>query len=168
MTANRPSSCRWGREGRRSPSDSTPNTVKGGEVMKIKKLAILAVAATIAAFISLGGGRAWAADLFVDPAGNDANDCLSAATPCLTITAAIGKAAGGDTINVAAGTYAERLTINKSLDLSGAQFGVDPTPAGARTMGGFIGSQFGKGDGQLAATAAGTFLGAVIGSGAGC
>jgi hypothetical protein len=39
----------------------------------------------------------------------------------------------GSTIYVAAGTYNERVTINKSVDLRGAQFGVDPTPAGART-----------------------------------
>ncbi len=104
MTANRPSSCRWGREDRRSPSDSTPNTVKGGEVMKIKKLAILAVAATIAAFIPFNGGLAWATDFFVDTVGSDGNDCLSVGSPCLTITVAIGKATSGDTINVAAGT----------------------------------------------------------------
>ncbi len=37
------------------------------------------------------------------------------------------------TVNVAAGTYVERVTITKSLDLLGAQAGVDPTPFGART-----------------------------------
>jgi nitrous oxidase accessory protein NosD len=39
----------------------------------------------------------------------------------------------GSTVNVAAGTYNERLTISKSIDLRGAQYGVDPTPSGART-----------------------------------
>ncbi len=48
------------------------------------------------------------------------------------ITEAIGLVSGS-TINVAAGTYAERLNITKSLDLIGPQDGVDPTAAGART-----------------------------------
>jgi nitrous oxidase accessory protein NosD len=38
----------------------------------------------------------------------------------------------GSTVYVAAGTYNERVTINKSLSLLGAQHGVDPTAAGAR------------------------------------
>ncbi len=39
----------------------------------------------------------------------------------------------GSIVNVAAGTYNERVTINKSVDLRGAQYGVDPAPSGART-----------------------------------
>jgi hypothetical protein len=42
-------------------------------------------------------------------------------------------AVSGSTVHVAAGTYNERVTINKSVDLRGAQYGVDPTAAGART-----------------------------------
>ena len=38
----------------------------------------------------------------------------------------------GSTVHVAAGNYPQRLTINKSLDLRGAQYGVDPTQPGAR------------------------------------
>jgi parallel beta-helix repeat protein len=49
-----------------------------------------------------------------------------------TIQNGINAVASGGTINVAAGTYAERLTISKSLNLYGAQYGVDPTPTGAR------------------------------------
>jgi len=49
------------------------------------------------------------------------------------IQPAVDAGGAGDIISVAAGTYAERITINKRLDLRGAQYGVDPTPAGART-----------------------------------
>jgi hypothetical protein len=40
----------------------------------------------------------------------------------------------GSTVYVAAGTYNERVTINESVDLRGAQYGVDPTAVGARTI----------------------------------
>jgi hypothetical protein len=44
---------------------------------------------------------------YVDPAGNDSNDCLTPATACLTIGAAIDKASAGDIINVQDGNYVE-------------------------------------------------------------
>jgi hypothetical protein len=46
---------------------------------------------------------------------------------------AINAASGGDVIEVGVGTYAERLSITSDIDLRGAQYGVDPTPSGART-----------------------------------
>lgn len=59
----------------------------------------------------------------------DTNNCTSAATPCMTIQAAINKASAGDTIHVAAGVYleltAQPLSVNKTLTLLGAQHGVD-------------------------------------------
>ena len=51
-----------------------------------------------------------------------------------TIQGAVDGAIDGDTVLVAAGTYAERLVISKSINLLGAQNGVDPTPAGARMV----------------------------------
>jgi parallel beta-helix repeat protein len=50
-----------------------------------------------------------------------------------TIQAAVTAANPGDVIEADAGTYNERVAVNKALDLRGAQYGVDPTPGGART-----------------------------------
>jgi PKD domain-containing protein len=61
---------------------------------------------------------------YVTTTGNDANDCMSPATPCATINGAIGKATAGDTINVVAGTYLSSdsfavVFIQKSITISG-------------------------------------------------
>jgi hypothetical protein len=76
--------------------------------------------------------------LYVDKAGSDDNDCVTAATACLTINAAITKAADGAAIYIGPGTYAENdvrsldIAVNitdKSLSLYGAA-----TPAGLSTV----------------------------------
>src|SRR5215212_1317648 len=61
-----------------------------------------------------------AATWYVLPAGNDANNCQAPTTACATIAGALGKAGPGDTINMAPGTYVERLTIGKSIAITGA------------------------------------------------
>jgi nitrous oxidase accessory protein NosD len=67
--------------------------------------------------------------------GNDSFNCLSPATACQTINAAIGKASSGDTINVAAGTYNESVVVNKTVTLRGARAGVDArTRVGAESI----------------------------------
>ncbi len=51
--------------------------------------------------------------------GTDTGDCVSAA--CATITYAIGQAAAGDTISIAAGTYTQLgITVDKNLTITGA------------------------------------------------
>jgi len=83
---------------------------------------LTAAGLTALLFVWMSGGAQAAPNAvwYVDPAGNDANDCLSPATACATIQAAVDKAAGsGDTIEVAAGTYLENLTINKGVTLNG-------------------------------------------------
>lgn len=59
---------------------------------------------------------------YVDVAtGNDGNNCRSPGTACATIAAAVDKAADGDTIEIAAGTYPEHdIEITKALTLNGA------------------------------------------------
>jgi len=58
--------------------------------------------------------------------GDNGNNCLSLATACLTISAAVDKAADGDIIQIAAGTYNEHdIEIFKQLTLNGA--GIDST-----------------------------------------
>jgi parallel beta-helix repeat protein len=61
-----------------------------------------------------------------------------------TIQAAINAASAGDTINVAAGTYAEEINLNKQVTINGANAGIfagaNPGVRGAETIinGGFI------------------------------
>lgn len=76
--------------------------------------------------------------LYVDKSGNDENDCLSAGTACLTINAAVTRAADGAAIYIGPGTYAENdvrsldVAVNitdKSVSLYGAA-----TPSGISTV----------------------------------
>ena len=71
-----------------------------------KILGLLAILALLIATMPVSTARAVGNNFYVSTAGNDGNDCFSTATACLTIQVAINKASAGDTINVAAGTYA--------------------------------------------------------------
>ena len=95
--------------------------------------------ALICMLVALPSSALAATTWFVATTGSDANDCMSAATACQTIQAAIIKASAGDTIDVAAGTYPEAspgpLSVNKTLTLLGAQDGVDArTRVGAESI----------------------------------
>src|SRR5689334_9706308 len=78
---------------------------------------------------------------YVTPGGSDAADCQTAVTPCATINGALGKAASGDTINVATGTYtansgAEVVLITQSVTLSGGWNSGFTTQIGLATVDG--------------------------------
>lgn len=52
--------------------------------------------------------------------GSDSgNTCADTASPCLTITHALEEATAGDTLNVAAGTFTETMTITKRITIRG-------------------------------------------------
>jgi hypothetical protein len=60
----------------------------------------------------------WYVDVFT---GSDGYNCLAPGTACATIDGAVGKAAAGDTIQIAAGTYHEYgIGLSKQLTLDGA------------------------------------------------
>ena len=81
-------------------------------------------------------GATW----YVATTGNDSNSCLSAGSPCATIVAALGKAAAGDTIRVATGTYTGvgtlGILIEKNITLSGGWNNTFTTQTGQSTIDG--------------------------------
>jgi hypothetical protein len=80
-------------------------------------------AAFLVVISSVAGVAEAAQSWYVAPTGSDANTCTAPAEPCGTINGAIGKAAGGDTVNVAVGTYTgagdEVVVVDKSVTLAG-------------------------------------------------
>ena len=52
--------------------------------------------------------------------GSDSNTCLASQAPCKTIGHAISRSSSGDSIRVAAATYAENIIIASSLNLIGS------------------------------------------------
>jgi len=57
------------------------------------------------------------------PSGNDDHSCRTEQKPCKTIHGALRKASDGDTIDIAAGTYAGGFTVDKSVSFRGAGAG---------------------------------------------
>ena len=78
-------------------------------------LTVLAFATLMVIVLITGVARA-AGPWYVAPGGSDGNSCLSAGSPCATINGAIGKAASGDTIYVATGTYTNSTGSEVSPD----------------------------------------------------
>src|SRR5579864_7030132 len=53
--------------------------------------------------------------------GDDGNDCKTKVTACATIGHAMALASSGDTIQIAAATYQENLSVPRNLTLNGAK-----------------------------------------------
>ena len=88
------------------------------------------VIATVILMALLLAPSAMAADTWtVDAAQPDNTQCVSPTFLCKDIQAAINAATAGDTINVLAGTYAEDITVDKSLDIRGPNYGISPNTA---------------------------------------
>ncbi|MFO0694362.1 MAG: right-handed parallel beta-helix repeat-containing protein [Polyangiales bacterium] len=73
---------------------------------------------------SSGACPAAPATRYVATTGSDTGDCSASSSPCLTINYAVTKASAGDVIQVASGTYAEMVVVDKSLVFRGANAGV--------------------------------------------
>lgn len=87
----------------------------------------VAVAAMAVLWVVLpqSSAGAVAAHRYVATTGSDSGTCTSSAAPCATVNYAVGQASAGDTINVAAGTYPEMVTVDKELTFSGANAGIE-------------------------------------------
>ena len=59
----------------------------------------------------------------VSPSGHDTGSCVT--SPCRTIGYALTQASAGDTISVAAGTYAESVNVTKQVSLVGSNATID-------------------------------------------
>ena len=83
--------------------------------LAVMLLALIVLASLVVQPASAGGGGL---DLYVATSGANAGTCLI--DPCKTVAYAVTKAGSGDRIHIAAGTYAENLSLNQNLTFYGA------------------------------------------------
>lgn len=102
----------------------TPVRIRPGRLATILSLAVAALSVVALLTLLLGAnapvhaGGPWYVDAV---SGDDNDDCLSPATACATIWAAVTLAEDGDTIHIGPGTYMEAMTLpGKDLTFVGA------------------------------------------------
>ena len=84
------------------------------------------VAAAVLAASGATAAAAGAKTLYVAKTGSDTNACTKKA-PCETISHTVAQAHKGDSVKVAAGTYAEMVTITNDISLVGSGATIDAT-----------------------------------------
>lgn len=84
--------------------------------------------ALLTATILAGGGIGLGA-ASASAAGGEVHTVCASGCDYTTIQAAVNAAASGDTVSVAAGTYSEKVTVNKGLTIEGVGSGEDPASA---------------------------------------
>jgi hypothetical protein len=95
---------------------------------RLARLSVVGLAAgtLVGGFTLLSGGVPAGAsgNLYVSPYGSDTgNPCTSSSTPCLTLAHAYAVSSGGNTINLAAGTYKGGIEISHNLNIVGTASG---------------------------------------------
>jgi len=108
-----------------------------------RKMGLALTALTLAALLLLvfAAVPAWAGNTYyVTKIGNDTSGDGSSGNPWLTISYALTQVSAGDTINVAAGTYNENITIDKAVTLLSASGKDVTTIEGDVALGGELGT----------------------------
>jgi nitrous oxidase accessory protein NosD len=95
------------------------NSLMSGRRIPLATMAVLAVGAVGATPAVAKAHSSKSKTLYVTPKGRDRGAC-TAKNPCKTIAFAIGKAAKGDTVNVAKGTYAGTVTVARDIQVVGS------------------------------------------------
>ena len=92
---------------------------RGASQSPAVRLALIGCLAVIGIVVVSSSPAVAAPSLYISNSGSDSGSCPQV-SPCQTIGYALRQAAPGATIDVAAGTYPEQLTIDKSVTIDGA------------------------------------------------